>query len=236
MKTNLKAGNLFLVVGPSGAGKDTLAQAVINTLPDMQQAISITTRPIRENETDGVHYYFLTKEEFAQARDNDELLEEAFVFGNYYGLYNNEIQDRLDAGNDVMHVIDWQGARDIKQKMDCEIIYIVPNDLKTLKDRLYGRADANNEDAKVVKDRMFQAFSEMAHWTEADYLVNNNDLETATRDVMTIVLARKFIVLARKLERERVFDSFPKATRDMLDEAYYGDKGSHGRQLKELGL
>lgn len=212
-------GSLFLVVGPSGAGKDTLAQKIVQNLPNVEQAVSVTTRPQREGEVDGIHYFFVDHDEFKRCRDNGELLEEALVFGNYYGLFNREIQDRLDRGKDVVHVIDWQGARDIKFKMDCDIIYIAPPSVDVLRERLESRGQ---DDEKVIKKRMREAYSEMAHHGEADYLIINDDLEKATVDILSIARSKRLV-------QNRAYYESPPATIGMLDAAYFGnpdwDKG-----------
>jgi guanylate kinase len=183
------AGNLFIISAPSGAGKSSLIQALLKRHADMKVSVSHTTRAPRPGEQDGVHYHFISVEQFKQLIAQDEFLEWAEVFGNYYGTSKSTIRDALSQGIDVFLDIDWQGARQIRQHAGAaKGIFILPPSLKELEQRLTQRGQ---DTADVIAKRMAQAHNEMSHADEYEYLIINDNFETALREFECIVLAQR---------------------------------------------
>jgi guanylate kinase len=183
------AGNLFIVSAPSGAGKSSLIQALLKRHSDMQVSVSHTTRAPRPGEQDGVHYHFISVAEFQALIAKDEFFEWAEVFGNYYGTSKSTIRDSLSHGIDVFLDIDWQGARQIKaQESSAKGIFILPPSLAELEQRLTRRGQDSNE---VIAKRMAQAHSEMSHADEYEYLIINDNFDSALNEFERIVLAQR---------------------------------------------
>ncbi len=185
----MSTGTLYIISAPSGAGKTTLVQRLLQSLDDVAVSVSHTTRAQREGEVDGVDYHFVDEARFNEMVENDEFLESARVFGNCYGTSRQSIQQPLQQGTDVVLEIDWQGARQIRRLMSgCNSIFILPPSVEALRQRLTGRGQDSDE---VIEKRMREAVSEMSHYAEFDYIVINNDLDTATRDLMSIFLCHR---------------------------------------------
>lgn len=183
------AGNLFIVSAPSGAGKSSLIQALLKRHSDMQVSVSHTTRAPRPGEQDGVHYHFISVDEFKALIAKDEFFEWAEVFGNYYGTSKSTIRDSLSRGIDVFLDIDWQGARQIKaQESSAKGIFILPPSLAELEQRLNKRGQDSSE---VIAKRMAQAHSEMSHADEYEYLIINDNFDSALNEFERIVLAQR---------------------------------------------
>lgn len=180
-------GTLYIVSAPSGAGKSSLIQALLKTQPlyDTQVSISHTTRTARPGEVHGVHYFFVSKADFLGMADNNEFLEHACVFGNYYGTSRPIIEDVLKRGVDVFLDIDWQGAQQISETMSAtRSIFILPPSKDELYRRLRGRGQDSDE---VIEKRMSQAVGEIKHYNEYDYLIVNDDFNTALSDLQSII-------------------------------------------------
>lgn len=179
-------GNLFVISGPSGAGKGTIVSKLINTDNKLKLSISCTTRYKREGEVDGVHYYFISKEKFRSMIEEGDFLEYAQVFENFYGTPISKIQEQLDNGYDVILEIDVQGALQVKEKMpEAKLIFIMPPSLEVLKERLKGR---NTETAEQIEKRFSKAEAEMNLRDRYDYSVVNDDLDTAVNEVHNIII------------------------------------------------
>lgn len=193
-------GTLFIVSAPSGAGKSSLIQALLKTQPlyDTQVSVSHTTRDTRPGEHHGEHYFFVSKDEFRRMIEQDEFLEHAEVFGNYYGTSRAAIEQVLSTGVDVFLDIDWQGAQQIRAKMpQARSIFILPPSKDELGRRLRGRGQDSEE---VIAKRMAQAVAEMTHCAEYDYLIVNDDFDLALSDLKTIIRAER-LRLGRQLLR-----------------------------------
>lgn len=185
----MSKGTLYIVSAPSGAGKTTLVRRVVETLEDVAVSVSHTTRPMREGEIDGVDYHFVSESQFAAMAENGEFLESARVFGNYYGTSQQSIQEQLLNGVDVILEIDWQGARQIRRLMrDCKSIFILPPSTEVLRQRLTGRGKDSDE---VIEKRMHEAVSEMSHYSEFDYIVINDELDAASRNLTAIFISQR---------------------------------------------
>jgi guanylate kinase len=184
-------GNLFIVMAPSGAGKTSLVKALVDSEKGRKLCVSVshTTREIRPGEVDGVNYHFVDKETFLSMLKQNEFLESAEVYGHHYGTSQRWVQQRLDAGMNVILEIDWQGASQIRNAMpDTCTVFILPPSVETLRERLTSRAQ---DDAETIERRMRQAVDEISHVAEADYVVINNDFDDALDDLRAIVRSRR---------------------------------------------
>ncbi len=187
MSSASKSGALILVSAPSGAGKTSLVAALVEHTDNLCLSISHTTRTRRPQEVDGQNYHFISQNSFNQMRDADQFLEHAVVFGNHYATSRNTVTRKLDAGQDVILEIDWQGAKQIRETFDNSIsIFILPPSRSALRERLKARGQ---DDADVIDRRMDNAVSEMSHHVEFDYLVINDDFDQALAEMRCIVQA-----------------------------------------------
>ncbi|AUG98724.1 guanylate kinase [Pectobacteriaceae bacterium CE70] len=192
-------GTLYIVSAPSGAGKSSLIQALLKTQPlyDTQVSISHTTRAKRPGENNGEHYFFVSTDEFKRMIENNDFLEYAEVFGNYYGTSRVTIEQILSTGVDIFLDIDWQGAQQIRTKMPmARSIFILPPSKEELERRLRGRGQ-DSED--VIARRMAQAVAEMNHYAEYDYLIVNDDFNLALMDLKTIIRAERLHLSRQKV-------------------------------------
>jgi len=179
-------GKLFIISAPSGAGKTSLAQALIANVANAKMSISHTTRQRRSGEFDGVDYFFVSQAEFLDMTEEGVFLEHAEVYGNYYGTSRRAVEDMLTQGINVLLDIDWQGARLVREQMPEAIsISILPPSIEELERRLRSRG-SDSED--VIQSRMRQAYDEMRHSKEADFQVLNDDFNQALND-LTLILA-----------------------------------------------
>lgn len=179
-------GKLFIISAPSGAGKTSLARALIANSRNATMSVSHTTRLRRASETEGVDYHFVSQSEFLKMADEGVFLEYAQVYGNYYGTSRLAVQRKLDADTHVLLDIDWQGARLVRAQMPAAIsISILPPSVLELERRLRIRG-SDSED--VIQSRMRQALDEMQHCREADFIVMNDDFNQALDD-LTLILA-----------------------------------------------
>lgn len=191
-------GTLYIVSAPSGAGKSSLIKALSKTQPvyDTQVSISHTTRAKRPGEVDTEHYHFISEKEFTQMIKNDDFLEYAKVFENYYGTSRQTIEQTLSTGVDVFLDIDWQGAQQVRAKIPrARSIFILPPSKEELDRRLRGRGQDSEE---VITKRMKQAVSEMNHYAEYDYLIFNDDFNLALSDLKTIIRAERLRLWRQK--------------------------------------
>ena len=180
-------GTLFVVAAPSGAGKTSLVNALLQRVPGLRMSVSHTTRQRRPTEQHGREYYFTPVEEFEQLVAEHQFLEHARVFDNLYGTARAPVEARLAQGGDIVLEIDWQGARQVRAAMpDCVTVFILPPSRETLERRLRSRA---TDSPQVIARRLRDAVSDMSHWREFDYVVVNDDFEKAVADLMAIVSA-----------------------------------------------
>ena len=187
-----KLGSAIIISGPSGVGKSTVCSRVREMFPELQFSISCTTRKPRPGEVDGVHYYYLSKEEFEKRIANGDFIEYARVFDNIYGTLASEVIDRVTAGEDVFLDIDVQGAIQIQEaaekngllKKVCEFIILAPPSFETLENRLRSRA---SDSAEQIEMRLAKARYELSFFRKYNYLVVNDDLETAAANVAAII-------------------------------------------------
>ncbi len=182
-----KAGTLFVIAAPSGAGKTSLIRTLVERDDNLIVSISHTTRPPRPDEKDGQAYYFVDETTFKSMIRQNRFLEYARIFGSYYGTSRDQIEALLASGRNIILEIDWQGARQVTSQMKgCVGIFILPPNYTALEERLYKR---KNDSPEVIKKRMNMAREEILHYTEFDYIVVNDDFEYALAEIMAIITA-----------------------------------------------
>ncbi|MCO5062988.1 MAG: guanylate kinase [Rhizobiaceae bacterium] len=197
-----RRGLMLVISSPSGAGKSTIAR---NLLEDktlgMSLSISVTTRERRPSEIDGVHYHFITKRQFDQMRDSDQLLEWAEVHGNFYATPREPVEYAMSKGQDMLFDIDWQGAAQMRDKIPADVVsvFVLPPRMAELVQRLKRRAENTEDD---ITRRLKNARSEIQQWTEYDYIIINDDLDRAYSEVRAIVIAERL----RRDRRPGLFD------------------------------
>lgn len=180
------AGKLFILSGPSGAGKGTICKALLAET-DLELSVSMTTRNPRTGETEGESYYFVSKEEFLRKIEASGFLEYAEVYGNFYGTPKQPVIDKLSAGTDVILEIDMQGALKVKENYpDGVFIFILPPSMSELRKRLTGRG---TETAEAIEMRLGETLKELSYIDKYDYCVVNGQLEEAVARVKAIVVA-----------------------------------------------
>ncbi len=183
----MNRGNIYVIAAPSGAGKSTLVNALCALDPQVQLSVSHTTRGIRPGETDGVNYFFVSVDDFKTMIGNNDFLEYAQVYENYYGTNINTIKQFLATGKDIILEIDWQGAQQIRKLFhDAVLIFILPPSLPILAERLKNR---NTDSANVIEKRLSVAMDDISHAPEFDYLIINDSLDVALQDLCSIIRA-----------------------------------------------
>ncbi|MDB5602678.1 MAG: guanylate kinase [Xanthobacteraceae bacterium] len=185
-----RRGIMLIVSSPSGAGKTTLTRNLLEQEENVSLSISVTTRSRRPSEIEDVHYHFISKRQFENMRDSDDLLEFAEVHGNYYGTPREPVEAALSAGRDVLFDIDWQGTQQLYRKMrdDVVSVFVLPPTAEELKHRLERRAEDTPE---VIARRLRNAAEEIPHWTEYDYVLVNRDLDKSFARLRSILTAER---------------------------------------------
>ncbi len=191
----MNRGRLFLISGPSGSGKDTVLKEIFKMCPEIAFSISSVTRPMRAGEVEGEKYNFISVQQFEDMLKNDAFLEHNIFVDNYYGTPKAPVEECLMSGRDMIAEIDVNGARQIRQKIkDAVSIFIMPPSLNILKQRLSNRG---TECQEAVDKRINEALREIACASEYDYIVVNDVLDDAVRNVVTVIKADRF-----KLDRQ----------------------------------
>jgi len=185
-----RRGLMFILSSPSGAGKTTISQMLLEADEEIKLSVSVTTRPPRPGEIDGVHYHFCDAEEFDRLVEEDDFYEWAYVFGHRYGTPKGRIRAALKEGQDFLFDIDWQGTQQLYQKdqQDVVRVFILPPSIAELRRRLEGRA---TDDGQVIDARMERARAEISHWDAYDYVVINEDVEGCFAKVREILHAER---------------------------------------------
>jgi guanylate kinase len=198
----MRKGILFVVTAPSGAGKTTLLDMVLSAVPLLEYSVSVTTRHPRKGEVDGTSYWFTTRAEFEKLLAEGEFLEHAVVYDNYYGTRRSVIEKALSAGKDIILDIDARGALQIMEKnYPAVCVYIMPPSMKELEKRLRGRKTDSEE---VIRKRLSLAREEMGYAGRYDYVVVNDDLQTACEELRAIILAERLRVARNVEEIEKI--------------------------------
>ena len=193
---------LFVVSAPSGAGKTSLLRELLATDPQLALSVSHTTRAMRPGEQDGVHYHYVDVPSFEKLVEQGVFVEHARVFDNYYGTSEAALRDQLSAGRDTVVEIDWQGARQVRERFpDAVSIFIAPPSIAALRERLSGRGQDSEE---IIERRMRDAQAELSHYPEYDYLVINDDFQQALVELAAIVRAQRLRVAAQSVRYQQV--------------------------------
>ena len=185
-----RRGLMFILSSPSGAGKTTIARRLLAKDPDITMSVSVTTRPIRAGEVDGVDYHFVSQAEFDRMVDENAFYEWARVFDHCYGTPKAEIRAGLKAGQDYLFDVDWQGAQQLHQKAEADVVpvFILPPSLDELHRRLIGRG---TDAPDVIAGRMARAQAEISHWDGYDYVVVNDEVDACFTRVREILNAER---------------------------------------------
>lgn len=199
-----RRGIVLILSSPSGAGKTTLTRMLLQDRDlDLTLSISVTTRQRRSSEVDGIHYRFIGERQFLAMRDAGELLEWAEVHGNFYGTPRAPVEEILADGRDALFDIDYQGTRQVREKMgvDAVTVFILPPSMKELRARLERRAEDASD---VIERRLANARKEIARWKDYDYIIVNDDLQRSFDDLLAIVRAER----ERRPRREKEIEAF----------------------------
>lgn len=202
-------GTLFIVTAPSGAGKTSLVKALVEADERLCVSVSHTTRAARPGEKNGVNYNFVSQDNFMEMLQTGAFFESAEVYGNHYGTSQQWVSQQLTDGTDVILEIDWQGASQVRNlnAAACSI-FILPPSLETLTTRLQERAQ---DDAETIENRMLQAVDEISHVGEANYVVVNDDFDTALDDIRAIIRAHRLTVNVQLQDQSALLTSLIEA-------------------------
>lgn len=203
-----RRGVMLVIASPSGAGKSTLSRLLLETDRDLSMSVSVTTRPRRASEVDGVHYRFLSERQFQLMRDGGELIEWAQVHGNFYGTPREPVEQALAEGSDVLFDIDYQGTLQLYDVMRSDIVsvFVLPPSGKELRHRIERRAEDKPE---TIRRRLATAVQELEHWHHFDYVIVNEDLNESFVTLQSILRSARH---ARS--RQIGLESFASAVRE----------------------
>tara|TARA_B100001250_G_scaffold189119_1_gene162453 strand:+ start:1144 stop:1767 length:624 start_codon:yes stop_codon:yes gene_type:complete len=176
-----KTGKLIVISAPSGTGKTTVVKKLLEKIPNIAASVSFTTRPMRENEREGIDYFFVDKRKFESMVDSKQFIEHATVFGNYYGTQKKSLLIDLKKGINVILEIDWQGAQQVKEKMpSCIMIFLIPPSKDVLLSRLKNRG---TDSKREIENRFNQAVSDLNESNKFDYVLVNDQIEVAVENI-----------------------------------------------------
>ncbi len=186
-----RRGLMLILSSPSGAGKTTLTRMLLQNKPlDLTLSISVTTRPRRSSEADGIHYHFITRQKFDSMREQGALLEWAEVHGNFYGTPRGPVEAILEQGRDMLFDIDYQGTLQVREQAPADVVtaFILPPSMTELRGRLERRA----EDApEIIASRLANARNEITRWTHYDYVLVNDDVQASFAEIGSILAAER---------------------------------------------
>lgn len=203
-ETEKFSGQLYVVSAPSGAGKTSLVKALVDSNNALTVSVSHTTRAKRPGEVDGINYHFVSVAEFNNLKEQGGFFEWAQVFDNFYGTSKQGVIEQLNQGMDVILEIDWQGAAQVKQQMPNAVaIFILPPSTAALRQRLTGRGQ---DDESIIERRMQSARDEISHYGDADYVVLNDQFETALNELQTIIKSQRLTQHHQSLRLTSVID------------------------------
>ncbi|MCC6598845.1 MAG: guanylate kinase [Alphaproteobacteria bacterium] len=194
-----RRGLMYVMSSPSGAGKTTITRALLKNNADVSMSVSATTRPRRAGEVQGQDYFFVTKEEFREMVESNQMLEHAKVFEHYYGTPRAPVEEALGAGRDIIFDIDWQGTQQLFQLAaeDLVRVFILPPSRQSLEKRLRNRSRDTHETDEEIRGRMNKAGDEISHYSEYDYVIINNNVDEA-------IAHAQLILNAERLKRRRM--------------------------------
>ena len=198
------AGTLYILSAPSGAGKTSLVKALLQQDDQVGVSVSHTTRAMRPGEVDGVDYNFVSMDDFNALIEQGQFLEYAEVFGNKYGTSQQWVKEQLAGGRDVILEIDWQGAEQVRRLMpEAVTLFILPPSRAALRERLNARGQDSDE---VIEGRMAEATNEMSHYLEYDYLLINDDFDTALQQLASLFRARRLRQSVQQMRHETLLE------------------------------
>ena len=209
-----KKGVLVILSSPSGAGKTSIARALVEGNENFSFSVSATTRKSRPGEVNGREYYFLTVDQFRQKIDDGQFLEHAKVFGNLYGTPLKAVKNSIIQGKNLIFDVDWQGGKQIRSSSLSKFvisIFILPPSIKELHERLMNRAQDSSE---TVKDRMRKSIDEIMHWKEYDYVIVNRDFDKTLKEVESIIISEK-LRRVRNNELEKFVETLTNEFKDL---------------------
>lgn len=180
-------GMLYIISAPSGAGKTSLVKALLEETDFIEVSVSYTTRTKRRGEREGIDYHYVSHDTFKEMIEDDQFIEHAEVFGNFYGTSKQRIKEKLHAGIDIILEIDWQGAQQVRQQFEhCTTIFVLPPSRHELLSRLNERGQ---DDVEVIKKRMDEATEQMSHYKEFEYLIVNDQFAHALGELKALIYA-----------------------------------------------
>jgi guanylate kinase len=206
VESHVSRGVLFVVSAPSGTGKTTVVERLVERMPDLVLSRSYTSRPAREGERDGVDYNFVSRARFEEMIKAGEFLEHADVFGNFYGTHALDTERALQAGHDVVLVIDVQGAQQVRERgLALVSVFVLPPSYQVLEQRLRGRSKDSHD---VIARRLRVARAEVTGYCDYDYVVVNDDLDQCVEALRSIVIAERARARRARPVAERIITTF----------------------------
>ena len=197
METQRNSGLLIVISSPSGAGKTSICKRLLKENNKINVSISDTTRAPRDNEINGNDYNFISENEFKRKIKNNEYIEFAKVFGNYYGSLKENVNSILSAGNDVLFDIDWQGAKQLRKSSYSNMLtfFIIPPSKDVIYERLKQRAKMSGDDEKAINKRMSMYETEMSHKQDYDHVVINEDIDKCITEIKELITQKKLSII-----------------------------------------
>ena len=214
----VRRGTMFIIEGPSGTGKGTVIKEILARDPHIKFSVSVTTRPPRKGEVNGVDYYFISDEEYDRLKTEDAFYEYVdSQYGSRYGTLRSEVDSFINVGEDVLFDLDWMGARQMKEKAgaDAVTIYLLPPSIREVRRRLEGRGTDSRE---VIEKRMDLVLEKIRHWNEFDYVVVNEELEDTVEKIRRIISGERMKRVRQLNGLKTVVDALVKEAEEMKAE------------------
>lgn len=214
----VRRGTMFIIEGPSGTGKGTVIKEILARDPHIKFSVSVTTRPPRKGEVNGVDYYFISDEEYDKLKTEDAFYEYVdSQYGSRYGTLRSEVDSFINVGEDVLFDLDWMGARQMREKAgaDAVTIYLLPPSIREVRRRLEGRGTDSRE---VIEKRMDLVLEKISHWNEFDYVVVNEELEDTVEKIRRIISGERMKRVRQLNGLKTVVDALVKEAEEMKAE------------------
>ena len=214
----VRRGTRFIIEGPSGTGKGTVIKEILARDPHIKFSVSVTTRPPRKGEVNGVDYYFISDEEYDRLKTEDAFYEYVdSQYGSRYGTLRSEVDSFINVGEDVLFDLDWMGARQMKEKAGADVvtIYLLPPSIREVRRRLEGRGTDSRE---VIEKRMDLVLEKISHWNEFDYVVVNEELEDTVEKIRRIISGERMKRVRQLNGLKTVVDALVKEAEEMKAE------------------